>query len=124
MAELVETSDPGVYAIRLVQDKLNTHTPGSFYEVVSPEAAFELAPRVELHYTPIKGSWLTMAEIELAVLSRPCLDRRIGDRDAFAKEVSVWTSKRNYARTTVRWKFTTTDARKKLYKKYPTEIPT
>jgi len=119
MEELVDTSDPGVYDIRLVQDNLNTHTPGSFYEVVSPEAAFELAQRFELHDTPIKGSWLNMAEIELSVLSRQCLDRRLGDRDAFAKEVSVWTSKKNYARKTVRWKLTTTDARKKLYKKYP-----
>jgi hypothetical protein len=119
MEELVETYYPGVYYIRLVQDNLNTHTPGSFYEVVSPEAAFEFAQRFELHYTPIKGSWLNMAEIELSVLSRQCLDRRIGDRDAFAKEVSGWTSKRNHARKTVRWKFTTTDARKKLYKKYP-----
>jgi hypothetical protein len=119
MEELVETYDPDVHHIRLVQDNLNTHTPGSFDEVVSPEAAFEFAQRFELHYTPIKGSWLNMAEIELSVLSRQCLDRRIGNRDAFAKEVSVWTSKRNHARKTVRWRFTTTDARKKLYKKYP-----
>jgi hypothetical protein len=119
MEELVATYYPHVHYIRLVQDNLNTHTPGSFYEVVAPEAAFELAQRFELHYTPIKGSWLNMAEIELSVLSRQRLDRRIGDRDAFAKEVSVWTAKRNHARKTVRWRFTTTDARKKLYKKYP-----
>ena len=119
MEELVETYDPDVHQIRLVQDNLNTHTPGSFYEVVSPEAAFEFAQRFDLHYTPIKGSGLNMAEIELSVLARQCLDRRIGDRDAFAKEVSVWTSKRNHARKPVRWRFTTTDARKKLYKKYP-----
>ena len=119
MEELVETYYPDVHQIRLVQDNLNTHTPGSFYEVASPEAAFEFAQRFELHYTPIKGSWLNMAEIELSVLSRQCLDRRIGDRNAFAKEVSVWTSKRNHTRKTVRWRFMTTDARKKLYKKYP-----
>jgi DDE superfamily endonuclease len=119
MEELVATYDPHVHHIRLVQDHLNTPTPGSFYEVVAPEAAFELAQRFALPYTPIKGSWLHMAEIELSVLSRQCLDRRIGDRDAFAKAVSVWTSKRNHARKTVRWRFPTTDARKKLYKKYP-----
>jgi DDE superfamily endonuclease len=110
MEALGDPDYPGVHHSRLVQDHLNTHTPGSFYDVASPEAAFELAQRFELHYTPIKGSWLNMAEIELSVLSRQCLDRRLSEIDSFAIEVSLWTAQRNHARKTVRWKFTKTDA--------------
>lgn len=119
MQELIETRYRGIDRIRLVQDNLNTHTPGSFYQALAPQEAFDLAQKFELHYTPIKGSWLNMAETELSALARQCLDRRIGDMDTFNKEVAIWTAKRNQARKTVEWKFTKTEARQKLKRKYP-----
>lgn len=119
MQELIETHYRGVDRIRLVQDNLNTHTPGSLYYVLPPQAAFELAQKFALHYTPSKGSWLTMAETELSALARQCLERRIGDIETFKKDVTTWTAKRNHARKTVHWKFTKPDARRKLNRKYP-----
>jgi hypothetical protein len=119
MQELIDTHYRGIDRIRLVQDNLNTHTPGSFYQAFAPQEAFDLAQKFELHYTPLKGSWLNMAEIELSALARQCLDRRIGNIDTFKKEVTFWTDKRNHAGKTVQWKFTTTEARKKLKRKYP-----
>jgi hypothetical protein len=119
MQELVEAHYRNVDRIRLVQDNLTTHTPGSFYQAFAPQEAFALAQKFEVHYTPIKGSWLNMAEIELSALARQCLDRRIGDIETFKNEVIVWTDKRNQARKSVRWKFTQTDARRKLKSKYP-----
>jgi hypothetical protein len=119
MKGLVEMHYAGSECIRLVQDNLNTHTPGSFYQVLAPQEAFELAQKFELHYTPRKGSWLNMAEIELSALSRQCLDRRIGDIETLKQEATIWAHKRNQARKTVRWKFTATEARRKLKSKYP-----
>ena len=119
MKELVETHYPLVDRIRLVQDNLNTHTPGSFYEAFEPQTAFALGQKFELHYTPVKASWLDMAEIELSALSKQCLDRRIGDIDTLKQEVAAWNYKRNKARKTIQWKFTKTDAQRKLLTKYP-----
>jgi hypothetical protein len=82
MQDLVRLHYPLVDRIRLVQDNLNTHTPGSFYQILPPEAAFQFAQRFELHYTPKKGSWLNMAEIEFAALATQCLARRIAEQDA------------------------------------------
>jgi DDE superfamily endonuclease len=103
-----------------VQDNLNTHTPGSFSSAFTPSEGFALAQQVEWHYTPIKASWLNMAEIELSALAQQCLDRRISDMEMFKHEVRIWTGKRNQARKTGRWKFTTSEARRKLHGKYPT----
>jgi hypothetical protein len=119
MQELVTTYYPAVDRIQLVQDNLNTHTPGAFYHALAPQDAFEWAQKFTLHYTPIKGSWLNMAEIELSALARQCLDRRIGDMETLEKEAIIWSSNRNKARKTARWKFTKNDARRKLQKKYP-----
>ena len=104
--------------ILLVQDNLNTHTSGSFYEAIPPEKAFELAKRFEYHYTPKKGSWLNMAEIELSALSKQCLDRRIGNMQKLATEVSNWERERNAIGATVRWKFNKDNARVKLQRHY------
>ena len=119
MEELVEVHYPDVECIRLVEDNLNTHTPGSFYEAFTPEKAFALAKKFELHHTPVKGSWLNMAEIELSALARQCLDRRIGNIKTLRKEATTWYYNRNPARKTVRWKFTKNNARTKLSSKYP-----
>ena len=107
-----------VEAIRLVQDNLNTHTPGSFYQVLPPRIAFELSQRFELHYTPKKGSWLNMAEIEFAALAQQCLDRRIPDFDTLQREVLAWADRRNLDRNTVNWTFSQADARQKLQRHY------
>lgn len=109
---------PEAEAIRLVQDNLNTHTAGSFYEALPPENAFTLAKRFEYHYTPKKGSWLNMAEIELSALSKQCLDRRIADMKKLSDEVGSWERDRNEIGVTVRWRFNKDKARVKLQRHY------
>src|SRR5882724_6917475 len=123
MKELVGIHYPNIAAIRLVQDNLNTHTSGSFYDALPPQEAFELAQKCESHDTPLKGSWLNMAEIELSALAQQCLNRRLGAITTFTKEATVWRYKRNHARKTVRWAFTKRDARRKLTYTYPMSIP-
>jgi hypothetical protein len=117
MKELIQQY-PEAENIRLVQDNLNTHTPGSFYSVFSPQEAFDLAMKLECHYTPKKGSWLNMAEIEISALSKQCLNRRIGDIDKLAKEVKAWEQERNDIKAKVRWQFNKTKAREKLNRHY------
>jgi hypothetical protein len=118
MKALVAARYRAVDRIRLVQDNLNTHTPGSFYTAFSPHEAFTLAQKFELHYTPVKGSWLNMAEIEFAALAGQCLNRRLDTLALVKREVESWAAKRTKARKTVRWKFTQTEARRKLATKY------
>src|SRR5574341_592222 len=119
MRDLAERHYPDAYKIVVVMDNLNTHGPGSFYEAFAPAEAKRLAVRFEFHYTPKHGSWLNMAEIELSALSRMCLDRRIPDKAALAREVSAWERERNAKSVTIDWRFTTDDARIKLKKLYP-----
>jgi hypothetical protein len=109
---------PDAEAIMLVQDNLNTHTAGSFYEAISPEDAFQLAKRFEYHHTPKKGSWLNMAEIELSALSKQCLDRRIANMKILADEVRTWEKERNAIGATVKWRFNKDNARIKLQRHY------
>lgn len=106
--------------IVLVCDNLNTHTVAALYEAFPPAEARRLAERFEWHYTPKHGSWLNMAEMELSVVARQCLDRRIPDLATLREEVRLWETERNAAVVTVDWQFTTTDARIKLKKLYPT----
>ena len=120
---LVDDHYPDVDQIVLVMDNLNTHTPGSLYEVFQPAEAKRLADKLEIHYTPKHGSWLNMAETELSVLNGQCLDRRISDRPTLAEEVFAWNDARNTAATTIDWRFTTTDARIKLKHLYPAIQP-
>ena len=105
--------------IILVQDNLNTHTPASLYEAFAPEEASRLARRFEWHSTPKHGSWLNMAEAELAVLAKQCLDRRIQDQATLKAEVSAWLAKRNTGHAKADWRFTASDARIKLKSLYP-----
>lgn len=109
---------PDAETIKAVQDNLNTHSASSFYEAFSPENAFELAKKFEFHFTPKKGSWLNMAEIEFSALSRQCLNRRIGDIKTLATEASAWEQDRNRIKATVRWKFTKSKAREKFCRHY------
>ena len=117
--DLVDLHFPHATKIRLVSDNLNTHDPGSLYEAFPPEAARRILDRLELHHTPKHGSWLNMAEIELSVLARQCLDRRIPDQDMLRREIAAWEAPRNSAHATMEWRFTTADARIKLKHLYP-----
>ena len=105
--------------IVLVMDNLNTHHPASFYEAFEPAEALRIARRLEIHYTPKHGSWLNIAEIELGVLARQCLDRRIPSQEILEQETSAWQEKRNGEGIRVDWRFTTEDARVKLKSLYP-----
>lgn len=112
--ELVDVHYPQAERVVLVMDNLNTHTLGSLYEAFPPAEAKRLADRLEIHYTPNHGSWLNIAEIELSVLSRQCLHRRIPDAATLARELDAWEYTRNRHRAPVNWHFTTADARTKL----------
>lgn len=103
----------------LVMDQLNTHSAASLYEAFPPTQAKRLADRLEIHYTPKHGSWLNMAEIELSVLGRECLDRRIAQRAMLAREIDHWVTARNRRKSFVNWQFTTANARIKLRRLYP-----
>jgi hypothetical protein len=111
---------PDAERIVLVQDNLNTHPPASLYAAFPPAEAKRLADRLELHYTPKHGSWLNMAEIELAMVAQQCLDRRLADQPTLEREVAAWQAARNRAGRGVNWRFTTEDARIKLKHLYPT----
>ena len=105
--------------IVLIQDNLNTHTPASLYLAFAPQEARRLAERFEWHYTPKHGSWLNMAETELSVLSRQCLNRRIEDQTILKREVACWQADRNTLGAAANWQFTSQDARTKLHRLYP-----
>ncbi len=117
--DLVDVHYPSAERIVLVLDNLNTHTLGSLYEAFPPEEARRLAEKLELHYTPKHGSWLNMAEIELSILWRQCLARRIPDQATLTAEVAAWEAARNTRSGTVNWRFTTADARIRLKRLYP-----
>jgi DDE superfamily endonuclease len=117
--QLVDIRYPEAERIVLILDNLNTHTPGALYDVFAPAEAKRLADKLEIHHTPKHGSWLNIAEIELSVLSRQCLDRRVPDAATLACEVAAWQQRRNAATCTVDWRFTTADARIKLKRLYP-----
>jgi hypothetical protein len=119
MRDLVDVHFPDATTITVVRDQLNTHGPDALYEAFAPEEAARILNRLEFHYTPKHGSWLNMAEIELSVLSRQCLNRRIPDKHVLEQEISAWEAERNASQTTVDWRFTTANARIKLKRLYP-----
>jgi len=124
MRDLVDVYFPTATKIRVVSDNLHTHDPGSLYEAFAPEEARRILERLELHHTPKHGRWLNMAEIELSVRGRQCLDRRIPDHATLAREVAAWEAPRNDAAAAMDWRFTTADARIKLKHLYPvTTLP-
>lgn len=117
--EMVDQIYPDAEQIVLVMDNLNTHNKSSLYEAFEPAEAKRIADKLEIHYTPKHGSWLDMAEIELGILSRQCLSRRIDNMEQLKNEVAAWETIRNTAEAKVNWRFTTDDARIKLKKLYP-----
>ena len=121
--DLLTVRYPRVEKVVLVMDNLNTHKASNLYEAFPAAEARALCERLEIHYTPKHGSWLNMAEIELSVLSRQCLDRRLPNKAFLTDEVAAWEAARNAAQVQVHWHFTTQDARIKLSKLYPTILP-
>jgi uncharacterized small protein (DUF1192 family) len=119
LKELSDDHFPGSARIVLVQDNLNTHKPASLYEAFPAAEARRLVERFEWHHTPKHGSWLNMAESELSVLSTQCLNRRIPDKQTLIDEVAAWQAERNKKHAKADWQFTTTDARVKLKRLYP-----
>ncbi|HEX6508326.1 MAG TPA: IS630 family transposase [Chloroflexota bacterium] len=117
--DLVDVHYPDAKRIVLVMDNLNTHSPASLYAAFPPAEAKRIADKLEIHPTPKHGSWLNMAEVEIAVLSTQCLDRRIPDLNTVKSEVAAWEEERNRTATTIDWRFTTDDARIKLKRLYP-----
>ena len=117
---LVDEKYPHAEKIRLVMDNLNTHTKASLYKAFEPAEAMRIANKLEIHFTPKHGSWLNMAEIELSVLGRQCLNRRIPDQETLRSEIEAWVSDRNQDKAKMDWRFTAEDARVKLKKLYPT----
>ena len=122
MRDLVDIHFPDARRIRLVMDNLNTHRLDGLYEVFEPEEARRIARKLEIHYTPLHGSWLNMVEIEIAVLSSQCLDRRIPSRAILEQEILAWEQRRNAMGATVNWQFTSADARAKLERLYPSNL--
>ena len=123
MRELVDVHFPEAERIVVVLDNLNTHTPAALYAAFEPAEAKRIWDKLEFHHTPKHGSWLNMAEIELSVLSRQCLDRRIPDQEVLTAEVAAWEEERNASGATINWRFTTADARIKLKHLYPSLEP-
>jgi hypothetical protein len=119
MTQRVTHYDPLIKRIRLVQDNWPTPPPGSLYAAFPPHAAFAFAQKFALHSTPVKGRWFKRAEIACAALATQGLERSLGDIDTLAQEIAAWNDTRQRVRHTVRWKFTKTDARRKLHNKYP-----
>jgi len=119
MRDLAEVHFPTAKRILVVEDQLNTHHPACLYDVFEPAEAKRILNRLEFHYTPKHGSWLNMAEIELSVLNRQCLNRYISSTAVLSQETLAWETDRNQCGATVDWRFTTVDARIKLKKLYP-----
>ena len=117
--ELIDVQYPKADKIVLVMDNLNTHSPASFYEVFEPAEAWRLSQKLEIHYTPLHGSWLNMAEIELSVLGRQTLSGRMATMPHVHERVAAWQQARNRQQATIHWRFTSQDARIKLKRLYP-----
>jgi transposase len=119
MRWLVDEGFPQAERIRVVLDNLRTHRAASLYERFAPEEARRILRKLEFHYTPKHGSWLNLVEIELSVLQRQCLSRRIPDAATLRKEVAAYEARRNEAGATITWNFRVDDARRKLKRLYP-----
>ena len=115
----MELHFPNAAKFMLVCANLNTHKPASVYKAFPPDESRRLAEKIEFHYTPKPGSWLNMAEFELSVVFRQCLCRRIADQATLKREIQAWQTRRNEQGATLKWQFTTDDARIKLKKLYP-----
>jgi hypothetical protein len=121
MKWLVDEHYPEAEVIRLVLDQLNTHKPASLYEAFAPDEARRIRRKLEFHFTPKHGSWLNMAEIEVSVLQRQCLARRLADVATLTRHLTAYEARRNREQATIDWRFTTQEARIKLHRLYPSQ---
>jgi DDE superfamily endonuclease len=119
MKDLVDIHFPQAAVVSVVLDNLNTHTPATLYATFPPAEACRIVRKLDFHYTPKHGSWLNMAEIEFAVVSTQCLDRRLADQEKVRRAIAAWQARRNAEKATVDWRFTTAKARRKLKHIYP-----
>jgi transposase len=119
MRVLVDEHYPEAPVIVVVLDNLSTHSPAALYQTFPPAEAWRLVKRLEFQYTPKHGSWLNMAELEFAILSRQCLHRRLPNQMILRNEIAAWEADRNRARAKAHWHFTTAQARSKLRRLYP-----
>jgi hypothetical protein len=119
MKDLVDSHFPQATLISVVRDNLNTHTPAALDETCAPAEARRLLQKLDWRYTPKQGSWLNMAEIECAVLSTQCLNRRTPDQATVRRRIEAWEARRNAATATIHWRFTTAKARRTLKRLYP-----
>lgn len=119
MRFLTDQAYPEAKVIHVVLDNLNTHTYGALYQAFPAAEARRIARRLRFHYTPVHGSWLNMTEIELSVLSRDCLSKRLGDIQALCTEVAAYQLRRNNDHATITWRFTVNHARDKFHRFYP-----
>ncbi len=117
--DLVDVHFPEATLISVILDNLNTHSPAALYATFPPAEACRILRKLDFHYTPKHGSWLNMAEIELAVLATQCLDQRMGNQGAVRRTIAAWETRRNAAKAIITWQFTTAKARRKLKKLYP-----
>ena len=113
----------GWQGVTWVLDNLNTHSPASFYEAFEPAEAWRLSQKLEIHYTPLHGSWLNMAEIELSVLARQAVPGRMATMQHVHERVAAWQQARNRQQASIHWRFTSQDARIKLKRLYPSNEP-
>ncbi|BAS58452.1 transposase [Leptolyngbya boryana IAM M-101] len=123
LKRLVDEWFPTATKIRLILDNLNIHSPAALYQTFEAQEARRILEKLEWHYTPKHGSWLNMVEIELSILVRQCLDRRLPDLETLRQEVQAWEQQRNAQKATIDWQFTSTDARVKLKRLYPEISP-
>ncbi len=123
MQMLVDEWYPEAMVIRVVLDNLNTHTGAALYEAFAPAEARRILERLAFHYTPKHGSWLNQMEIEWSVLTRQCVDRRIGEMETLRREVAAWEAPRNAAKATVDWRFGVSEERTTLARLYPITTP-
>lgn len=119
MRKLADDHYPNARKIRVVLDNLSTHKPASLYKAFPPAEARRILRRLELHFTPKHASWLNMVEIEIGVLTRQCLNRRIPDKETLTRETAAWLEQRNQAGARIRWMFGISDARRAMRKSYP-----
>ncbi len=119
LKDLCDNKYPNAEKITLITDNLNIHSTASLYKAFEPAEARRLADRLDWHFTPVHGSWLDMAEIEISVMCRQALAKPLSNLESFREAVSAWTERRNIERHSINWQFTTTDARIKLKKLYP-----
>ncbi|RYZ39483.1 MAG: hypothetical protein EOO71_20030 [Myxococcaceae bacterium] len=119
MRALIDEHYPDAMQVRVVLDNLSTHSAAALYETFPPEEARRLLRRLEFHFVPKHASWLNMVEIEISILTRQCLGRRLGDVKSLKREVARWQRQRNLERARIRWRFSVDSARQKLGKSYP-----